>query len=96
MSRIQINPISEEKKKALKIPVKCENTSDWSVWECKPSKFDWHYDSKEVAYVYEGKVKVKTSVEEVEISSGDLVTFPSGLSCSWEVIEKIRKVYKFE
>ena len=67
----------------------------WGAWECEPSSFDWEYDSEEVAYVFEGKVKVKTEEEEVEINAGDLVTFPKGLKCTWNVIETIRKKYTF-
>jgi len=67
----------------------------WSPWHCEVSTFDWEYDSQEVCYILEGKVTVKTPTEEVEIASGDLVTFPKGLKCKWEVREKVRKVYTF-
>ena len=67
-----------------------------SPWECDASTFDWEYDSDEVCYILEGKVKVKTSEEEVEINKGDLVTFPKGLRCTWKVLDKIRKVYTFK
>ncbi|MBL7071805.1 MAG: cupin domain-containing protein [Candidatus Omnitrophica bacterium] len=68
----------------------------WNPWECGVSTFDWEYDSDEVCYILEGKVKVKTQEEEVEINRGDLVTFPSGLKCTWNVLQKIRKVYTFD
>lgn len=96
MSKITIEKLSDEQKKELRIPDQPENTSDWSVWQCEPSTFDWSYDSIEHAYVYEGKVKVKTSEGEVEIQKGDYVTFPQGLSCTWKVIESIKKVYQFK
>ena len=96
MSKITVEKISEEKKKQLGIPVVCEETDEWSVWECEPSTFDWQYAQKEIAYVYQGKVKVKTKTGEAMITKGDLVTFPKGLSCTWNVLEKIRKVYRFE
>jgi len=68
----------------------------WSPWECEPSRFDWHYDSDETAYVLEGRVKVTCpDGQAVEFGAGDLVRFPRGLSCTWEVQEKIRKVYTF-
>ena len=72
------------------------NVKDWSPWECEPSTFDWEYDSDETAYVLEGKVRVKTTEEDVEINKGDLVTFPKGMKCTWNVLEKIRKVYTFK
>jgi len=31
----------------------------------------------------------------VELGAGDLVTFPVGLSCTWEVKEPVRKRYNF-
>lgn len=96
MAKITIEKISDDKKRELEIPDSPKEQGPWSVWECPPSKFDWSYSDKEIAYVYEGKVKVKTDEEEVEINPGDLVTFPKGLSCNWNVIEPIRKVYKFE
>ncbi|MBN1872055.1 MAG: cupin domain-containing protein [Candidatus Omnitrophica bacterium] len=67
----------------------------WSPWRCDVSVFDWEYDSDEVCYILEGRVKVKTSDGEVEINKGDLVTFPKGLKCKWNVIEKVNKVYTF-
>jgi uncharacterized cupin superfamily protein len=89
MSKIKIEKPTEQRLKEL-------NIKSWSPWECEPSTFDWQYDCDESAYVLEGKVKVKTSEEEVEIKKGDLVYFPKGLKCQWHVIEKIRKVYTFE
>lgn len=89
MSEIKVEKASEEKLKSLGV-------DSWSPWECDPSTFDWEYDTDERAYVLEGKVKVKTPTGEVEINKGDLVLFPKGLKCTWNVVEKIRKVYRFE
>ncbi len=72
------------------------NTSGWSTWECEPSTFDWEYNEDETAYVFEGKVIVKTPIEEVEVKGGQLVQFPKGMKCTWEVIEPIKKVYTFQ
>ncbi len=70
--------------------------NSWSSWECDVSSFDWSYDTDEVCYILDGKVKIKTPEEEVEINKGDLVTFPKGLKCTWNVLQKIRKVYTFK
>lgn len=67
----------------------------WATWECEKSTFDWMYSDKETAYLYEGKVNVKTSEGEISFQAGDLVVFPKGLSCTWTVEEPVRKVYKF-
>jgi len=96
MSKIKIEKPDKEKIKQLGIPDSPGAQGEWSLWECEPSTFDWQYSGTEVAYVYEGKVKVKTDKDEVEINKGDLVIFPKGLKCKWQVLEKIRKVYKFE
>jgi uncharacterized protein len=96
MSQIKVEKPSEDQRKEINIPDTPQNSDQWSVWECEPSTFDWHYDQTEVAYVYEGKVTVKISQGEVEINRGDLVTFPKGLDCTWNVIEKVRKVYQFK
>ena len=31
----------------------------------------------------------------VKFSAGDLVTFPSGMNCRWEVHQSVRKHYRF-
>ena len=95
MNTILIEKPTPEKLKSLNIPPVPQNSGGWSVWECGPSSFDWQYSQAEVAYVYEGKVAVSTASGMVEIKKGDLVTFPRGLRCSWNVIEPIKKVYMF-
>ncbi len=96
MNQIKIEKPSQEEQKRLGLPSRLQSTAQWSVWECPPSTFPWQYSDKEICFIYEGRVKVKTAQQEVEIKKGDLVTFPKGLACTWHVIEPIRKVYKFE
>ena len=68
----------------------------WSPWECEPSTFDWTYDAEETAYILKGEVTVTCpDGQQVDLGPGDLVRFPQGLSCTWNVREKIRKVYRF-
>ena len=67
----------------------------WPVWEKEPSKFSWHYDEKESCYIIEGRAKITGGDRIVEFKAGDFVVFPQGLSCEWEIIEKIKKHYKF-
>jgi uncharacterized cupin superfamily protein len=60
------------------------------------SKFPWHYDAEETCYILEGEVVVTPDGgEEVTVGEGDLVTFPEGMSCTWEVRKPIRKHYRF-
>jgi len=72
------------------------NIKDWSPWECEPSTFEWEYDSEEWCYLFDGKVKVDTPQGQVEFGKGDFVKFPKGLKCTWNVLEKVRKVYIFQ
>ena len=68
----------------------------WPVWEKEPSTFPWHYDSRETFLVLEGKVTVTPDGgEPVSFGAGDLVVCPAGMSCTWNVREKIRKHYNF-
>ena len=67
----------------------------WPIWEKEPSRFDWSYDSQEICYLLEGKVKVEAEDgEAVEFGAGDLVTFPAGLKCVWDISEAVKKHYK--
>ncbi|MFW6006347.1 MAG: cupin domain-containing protein [Bacillota bacterium] len=68
----------------------------WPIWEKEISEFDWHYDSKEICYLIEGKVEIVTDEETVIIQAGDLVTFPEGMDCKWRVQEAVKKHYKLE
>lgn len=68
----------------------------WPIWEKEESKFDWSYDTNETCYLLEGKVRVEPKGgEAVEFGAGDLVTFPKGLECVWQISKKVRKHYKF-
>lgn len=86
--KISIEKPSEEKLKSLKV-------FSWDIWTKEASSFDWNYDEKEVCYFLEGEVTVKTPYETVSFGKGDLVTFPQGLSCTWQVKKDVRKHYKF-
>jgi uncharacterized cupin superfamily protein len=90
MPKITKEKPTPEKLKALKVDT-------WSPWECEPSTFEWSYDTDETAYVLEGQVTVTCpDGQKVEIGPGDLVRFPQGLSCTWEVKQKISKLYRFD
>lgn len=68
----------------------------WPIWTKEPSEFPWSYDVPETCYFLEGRVVVTPDGgEPVEVGAGDLVTFPQGLSCTWKVIEPVRKHYNF-
>lgn len=87
-TRINVEKPSKERLEELKV-------FTWSIWTKEESTFDWHYDDREMCYFLEGDVIVKTDLGEVAIGKGDLVTFPSGLSCTWVVRKAVRKHYLF-
>ena len=69
----------------------------WPIWTKEVSKFDWHYDSVEECYILEGNVTVETKDgKTVKFGKGDFVTFPKGLSCTWNIKEPVRKHYNFK
>ena len=68
----------------------------WPIWTKEVSRFDWSYDEKETCYILEGNARVETGGREsIEFGPGDMVTFPSGLDCVWEITSDIKKHYKF-
>jgi hypothetical protein len=86
--KILVEKSTSEKLNALKV-------FSWPVWSKEASSFDWYYDEKEVCYFLEGEVTVKTAEGEVAFGKGDLVTFPQGLKCVWNIKKAVRKHYKF-
>lgn len=68
----------------------------WDVWEKEESTFPWTYDREEECYLLAGEVTVTPDGgSPVEILTGDLVRFPAGLSCTWEIKMPVRKHYRF-
>ncbi len=68
----------------------------WPVWEKEVSSFPWTYDTDEICYILEGEVTVTPDGgEPVTIRAGDLVRFPAGMSCTWDITKPIRKHYDF-
>lgn len=68
----------------------------WPIWEKAPSTFPWTYDECETCYLLAGEVLVTPDGgAPVRIGVGDLVTFPAGMSCTWEVRRGVRKRYRF-
>lgn len=68
----------------------------WPIWTKEVSKFTWNYASQEIAYILEGEVTVTPNEggEEVKFQAGDLVTFPQGLACTWDIKKALRKHYQ--
>lgn len=70
--------------------------NDWPIWTKEVSRFPWSYDSVEECYILEGDVTVDTEDgQKVNFGKGDFVTFPKGLSCTWDIKKAVRKHYNF-
>ncbi len=68
----------------------------WPIWSKEVSIFPWQYDARETAYILEGEVVVTAEDgEQLSFGPGDLVTFESGLDCTWEVKKALKKHYQF-
>ncbi|ODH00632.1 cupin [Nostoc sp. KVJ20] len=69
----------------------------WEVWKKEVSKFPWTYDSQETCYFLEGDVVVTPDGgQPVQMGKGDLVIFPAGMSCTWEITKDVKKHYYFD
>lgn len=80
---------SEERLQAL-------GARNWPVWSKEPSEFPWTYEATETCYLLAGKVVVTPEQgAALEFGQGDLVIFPKGLSCTWNILETVRKHYNF-
>lgn len=90
MACIRISRPTEEELRGLGV-------DRWSPWACGVCRFPWEYHEDETCYIKASFVVVETEDgEKVEIKAGDLVTFPKGLKCIWDVKEPIDKVYTFQ
>ncbi|CAL5068047.1 unnamed protein product [Urochloa decumbens] len=92
--RVERNPPESRLSRLSELGVR-----QWPKWGCEKSKFPWTYSAKETCYLLQGKVKVYPQghgEEFVEIAAGDLVVFPKGMSCTWDVAEAVDKHYNFE
>ena len=68
---------------------------DWPIWEKEVSRFDWHYDTEETCYLLEGEVAVTTPEgRTVHFGAGDMVYFPAGLSCTWDISVAVKKHFR--
>lgn len=88
MAKIEVEKGEDKKLAALGV-------RSWPIWTKEVSEFDWHYDEQEICYLLEGEVEVTTTEGKVRFGQGDLVTFPQGLDCTWQVKKPVRKHYRF-
>jgi uncharacterized cupin superfamily protein len=68
----------------------------WAIWTREVSTFPWTYDDRETCLFVEGEVIVTPEGgDPVSMGKGDLVTFPKGMSCTWEIKKDVKKHYNF-
>ena len=60
-----------------------------------PLEFPYHYDEQETCLILTGEVTVQAAGQIVSFGTGDYVVFPQGLDCTWKVLHRFRKHYKF-
>ena len=74
-----------------------ERVFSWGTWGCDVSKFPWTYDSNESCYLLQGQVTVTPDDgrNPATFGKGDFVTFPAGMSCTWDVSEAVQKHFLF-
>ena len=91
--------MSEIKDVVVRKPTKEEiqKCQAWPIWTCDVSRFDYSYDEKEICLILEGQVTVsdRTGTKSITFGPGDLVIFPQGLDCVWDVAKPVRKHYQF-
>ncbi|MGF1459300.1 MAG: cupin domain-containing protein [Leptolyngbyaceae cyanobacterium] len=69
---------------------------DWPIWTKAVSTFPWTYDDAETCYLLAGEVIVTPEERTpIKIGAGDLVRFPAGMSCTWEIRSAVEKHYIF-
>ena len=69
---------------------------EWPIWQKEASTFPWTYDESETCYFLAGDVVVTPEGgSPVTMGQGDLVRFPAGMSCTWEIRTAVKKHYTF-
>ena len=69
---------------------------DWNIWTKEVSKIPWYYGNSETCYFLEGEVIVTPRARQpVTMGKGDLVIFPAGMACTWDILSDVKKHYLF-
>jgi uncharacterized cupin superfamily protein len=96
MSQVTCTKITVEKK-PTKAHLEALGVSKWPTWEKEVSVFPWVFPEEEIAYILEGEcVITPDNGAPVRFGKGDLVTFPAGMSASWEVKKPLHKHYHLD
>ncbi|MGD2118078.1 MAG: cupin domain-containing protein [Chromatiales bacterium] len=80
-------------------PMKLEvmGVYDWPIWRKEASTFDWTYDQQETCYIVRGEFSVTPEGGQAQhFKRGDLITFPAGMKCVWQITKDVEKHYDFQ
>jgi uncharacterized protein len=80
-------------------PAKLEvlGVEGWPLWRREPGAFPWRYAKTENCYILRGRFTVTPEGgRPMDFSRGDLIRFPAGLSCTWEIHEAVEKHYRLD
>jgi uncharacterized protein len=100
-SRLKMSSTAKQEIVVIRQPdaafLQSKGVYDWATWGCGVSKFPWTYDSSESCYLLQGQVTVtpRDGRAATTFGKGDYVTFPAGMSCTWDVTEAVQKHYMF-
>jgi uncharacterized protein len=73
------------------------NVTKWPTWSKEVSTFPWVFHEQEIAWILEGEcVITPENGTPVTFGKDDLVTFPAGLKCTWEVRQPLHKHYHLD
>lgn len=70
-----------------------DRNSQIVVWECTEGHFKWHYNKDESVIVVSGEAfLIHDDGQELRFGPGDVGFFPAGITCTWRVPGRFRKV----
>ena len=71
-----------------------EGDQEAGVWECTAGPSYWKLETHEFVQILAGRMTVTPdSGSPTDIGAGDIAVFPRGWAGTWQIHEKIRKVY---
>ena len=83
--------------KATPMKLEVMGVYDWPIWRKEVSTFDWQYDQQETCYIIRGEFTVTPEGgSPQQFKRGDLITFPQGMKCIWEITRDVEKHYDFQ
>lgn len=63
------------------------------IFECEPSKFEWHYRFDEAVYILDGEVDISYLGKQFTLRAGESAFFRAGTLATWTVKKHIRKTW---